>query len=112
MVPNIGLQFKWSGRRGRTIAPPAVMKNSSEHAKTLRNHGYRSRVSGMFNSLPGELRNIPTDMPMIKIKHRLDNFLKTLRDEPLVPGYRTDVQSNSVRHQRRTEDSPVRMIHR
>ena len=112
IVPNIGLQFKGSGRRGRTIAPPAVMKNSSEHAKTLRNHGYRSRVSGLFNSLPDELRNIPTDTPMIKIKHMLDNYLKTLRDEPLVPGYRTEVESNSVMHQRRTEDSPIRMIHR
>ena len=33
LVPNIGLQFKWSDRRGRRLVPPPVAKNSSAHSK-------------------------------------------------------------------------------
>ena len=102
IVPNIGLQFKWSPRRGRNLVPPPVRKNSSEHAKTLRNSSFRSRVSRLFNSLPGAIRDVPAATPMIRIKSMLDRYLKTIQDEPLLPGYRTDAVSNSVLNQRRT----------
>lgn len=111
-VPNIGLQFKWSNRRGRTLVPPPVTKNSSEHAKTLRNHAYRARVSRLFNSLPQYLRNLSPDTPLVKVKSTLDRYLATIRDEPTLPGYSTAAASNSMIHQRRTEDSPDRKIHR
>ena len=111
-VPNIGLQFKWCGRRGRTLVPPPVKKNSSEHAKTLRHNTYRARVSRVFNSLPAEIRNIPADTPLVRIKSMLDRYFATIRDEPLLPGYNTAAVSNSIQHQRRTEESPIRMIHR
>ena len=101
LVPNIGLQFKWSGRRGRTLIPPPVSKNSSEHAKTLRNSGYRARVSRLFNSIPAKIRDVPAVIPMDRIKYMLDRYLRTLRDEPLLPGYNTAAASNSVIHQRR-----------
>ena len=58
IVPNIGLQFKWSPRRGRNLVPPPVRKNSSEHAKTLRKSSFRSRVSRLFNSIPGAIRDV------------------------------------------------------
>ena len=109
LVPNIGLNFKWSDRRGRTLVPPPVAKNSSEHSKTLRNNSYRSRASRLFNSLPAQLRNVPVDTPMLRIKSMLDRYLKTVRDEPQLPGYTTTVTSNSVIHQTRIEDSPIRM---
>ena len=109
IVPNIGLQFKWSDRRGRTLVPPPVVKNSSEHSKTLRNHSYRARASRLFNSLPAEIRNVPADTPMIRIKSMLDRYLSTIRDEPQLPGYPITATSNSVIHQRRIEDSPFRM---
>ena len=109
-VPNIGLQFKVSGRRGRELVPPPVAKNSSAHAKTLRNHTYRARVSRLFNSLPQHLRDIPVGTSLVTIKSLLDRYLATIRDEPLLPGYCTAAASNSVLHQRRTEDSPDRMI--
>ena len=64
-VPNVCLQFKWSSRRGRSLVPPPVTKNSSDHAKTVRNSSYRSRVTRLFNSLPTVLRNI-TDTNMDK----------------------------------------------
>jgi len=111
-VPNIGLQFKWSNRRGRTIVPPPVKKNCSEHGKTVRNNAYRSRISRLFNSLPEEIRNTPAGTSLSRIKSQLDSYLATLRDEPQLPGYNTAAASNSVFHQRRTEDSPIRKIHR
>ena len=111
IVPNVGLQFKWSSRRGRSLVPPPVAKNSSDHAKTVRNSSYRSRVTRLFNSLPAVLRNITEDTNMDKIKSMLDRHLRTLRDEPQLPGYSIAAASNSVVHQRRAEDSPIRMIH-
>ena len=110
-VPNIGLNFKWSNRRGRTLVPPPVRKNSSEHAKTLRNHSYRSRVSQLFNSLPREIRNVSADLSLPRIKSLLDSYLANIRDEPLLPGYNTAAMSNSVLHQGWTEDGPFRKIH-
>ena len=108
-VPNIGLKFKWSDRRGRTLVPPPVAKNSSEHSKTLRNNSYRSRASRLFNALPAEIRNVPVDITMTRIKSMLDRYLNTIRDEPQLPGYTLTAASNSVVHQRRFEDSPFRM---
>lgn len=111
IVPNIGLQFKWSNRRGRTLVPPPVAKNSSEHSKTLRNSSYRSRASRLFNSLHRDIRSLPVDTPMARIKSMLDRHLQTIRDEPQLPGYNTVAASNSVIHQTRIEDSPFRMDH-
>ena len=109
IVPNIGLNFKWSDRRGRTLVPPPVARNSSEHSKTLRNHSYRSRASQLFNSLPPDIRNVPEEIPMLRIKSILDRYLKTIRDEPQLPGYPKTAASNSVVYQTRIEDSPFRM---
>ena len=76
LVPNVGLQFKWSDRRGRTLVPPPVHKCSSEHSKTVRNNSFRSRASRVFNSLPAQLRNVAVDTTMDKIKSMLDKYLK------------------------------------
>ena len=111
-MPNIGLQFKWSNRRGRTLVPPPVAKNSSEHSKTLRVNSYRSRASRLFNSLHIDMRSLPVDTPMTRIKSMLDRHLQTIRDEPQLPGYNTVSASNSVIHQTRIEDSPFRMGHK
>ena len=40
----------------------------------------------LFNSLPRELRNT-TGCPLVNFKQRLDKYLKTVPDEPLVVGY-------------------------
>ena len=109
LVPNIGLQFKWSDRRGRQLVPPPVAKNSSAHSKTLRNHSYRSRASRIFNSLPAEIRNAPVETNMLRIKTMLDKHLKHIRDEPQLPGYTTIGISNTVFEQKWIEDSPFRM---
>ena len=109
LVPNIGLQFKWSDRRGRQLVPPPVAKNSSAHSKTLRNHSYRSRASRIFNSLPAEIRNAPVETHMLRIKTMLDKHLKNIRDQPQLPGYTTIGTSNTVFEQKRIEDSPFRM---
>ena len=96
MVPNIGLQFKWSTRRGRTLIPPPVCKNSTTSAKSMRYNSFRSRVTKIFNSLPMKLRNTDIQCSMDNIKKMLDSYLKELSDEPLQSGYRSHLVSNSI----------------
>lgn len=101
LVPNVGINCKINPRRGRGLVPPAVHKNSTQSAATLRRNSFRSKAAFLFNSLPDRIRNIPLDTPMNSIKHAVDNYLKTVPDEPVLDGYArsSDSASNSLLHQ-------------
>ena len=83
-VPNVGINFKWSQRRGRTIVPPPVHKNSTSHAATLRRYSFRSRAAFLFNHLPSELRNIHEQTSMDLIKRKIDYYLSKVVDDPVI----------------------------
>ena len=85
-VPNVGINFKITGRRGRMIVPPAIRKNSSAHALTLRSNSFRNKVSRLFNHLPSDLRNVHTNVSLDVTKRMLDNYLSSTKDEPNLPG--------------------------
>ena len=101
MVPNVGLKPKYSQRRGLVLVPPAVHKNSTQAAATVRRHSFRSKAAFLFNCLPKEIRNIPLDTSIGVIKHKVDNLLQTVTDEPVLNGYSrsNDAESNSLIHQ-------------
>ena len=101
LVPNVGLNSKYSQRRGRVLVPPAVHKNSTQAAATMRRNSFRGKAAFLFNCLPAHLRNIPLDTPMSSIKRAVDSFLKTITDEPVLEGYErsNDAASNSLIHQ-------------
>ena len=101
MVPNVGINFKWNQRRGRTIVPPPTPKNTTSHATTLRRNLIRSRAAFMFNSLPAAIRNISQQTSMDTIKNKIDNYLKYVVDEPVIGGYirSNNAASNSIAHQ-------------
>lgn len=100
-VPNIGLKWKFSPRRGRVLIPPPVRKNSSASAATMRRNSFRGKAAFLFNCLPERLRNTPLDTPMPIIKRALDKFLNAVADEPVLDGYTrsNDAASNSLIHQ-------------
>ena len=101
IVPNVGINSKYSPRRGRVLVPPPVHKNSTQAANTMRRNSFRAKAAFLFNCLPARIRNIPLDTSMASIKRTVDNFLKTVTDEPVLEGYArsTDAASNSLVHQ-------------
>ena len=101
LVPNIGIKPKWSQRRGRMLVPPAVHKNSTQAAATMRRNSFRAKAAFLFNALPDHLRNISLNTSMDKIKRDLDKLLQTVTDEPMLAGYTrsNDSPSNSLVHQ-------------
>ena len=101
LVPNIGIKPKWSQRRGRMLVPPAVHKNSTQAAATMRRNSFRAKAAFLFNALPDHIRNISLNTSMDKIKRDLDKLLQTVTDEPMLAGYTrsNDSPSNSLVHQ-------------
>ena len=83
IVPNPGLSYKYSSRRGKILQHPSVTSSNS-HAATLSYHSFIRRAPRIFNSLPKDLRNSSGNM--ITIKKNLDKFLSFIPDEPKIPG--------------------------
>ena len=86
-VPNPGLSYKWTLRRGKVLTTPPVFTSSASRGATLLHHSFTRRAPRLFNSLPQALRNLPEDTHMDTIKSRLDRFLLDIKDEPRIPGY-------------------------
>ena len=86
-VPNPGLSYKWTLRRGKVLTTPPVMKSSGSRGATLLHNSFTRRAPRLFNSLPQTLRNLPDDTHMDIVKRKVDAFLKEIPDEPRIPGY-------------------------
>ena len=85
-VPNPGICFKWSPRRGKVLTYPSVRCQPSR-AATLLYHSFTRRAPRLFNALPQSLRNLPADSSADLIKSRVDKFLQTVPDEPRISGH-------------------------
>ena len=84
MVPNPGISYKHSARRGKILLNPSICLTNS-HATTLAHHSFFQRSPRIFNALPKELRNTTTTN-INSIKKSLDKFLSKIPDEPKIPG--------------------------
>ena len=73
---------------------PQVLPNAPSRIKTLRTESFVIKGPRIFNSLPQEIRSFTGGT----FKSRLDAYLKTVPDEPLIPGYTAArrVESNSL----------------
>ena len=58
------------------------------------------KTQRIFNSIPGAIRNL-TQVTADTFKHHLDEWLKTVPDQPRGGGYseRVAAESNSIQHQ-------------
>lgn len=99
-VPNPGISFKWSPRRGKVLTYPTVTSQSSK-AATLLHHSFTRRAPRLFNALPQCLRNLPADTSADTLKSKLDKFLQTIPDEPRISGHfpTNSASSNRVEDQ-------------
>ena len=104
LTPNFndskgGISAYWNARRGRMCDVPAVRGQAAAAFRQIRYSSFGIVGPRLFNMLPKELRNI-TDCPLDLFKRKLDEFLKTVPDEPLVSGYTSfrRADSNSLIH--------------
>ena len=92
-VPNPGLSYKWTLRRGKVLTTPPVFTSRGSRGATLLHNSFTRRAPRLFNALPKELRNLPEETNLDVVKRKLDKFLKDVKDEPRIPGY---YQTNSA----------------
>ena len=109
-VPNImsssrncpKITSKWHQRRGRECIIPPVKCSSPMAVRRLLYASLPIHGQQLFNVLPIELRNM-TGCSVDTFKRKLDKFLQTVPDQPLIPGYTAQrrAESNSLLHMTR-----------
>ena len=94
-------------RRDRRIMSPKIGDYASGKCLTrvekrqIYNHPSR-KVQRLFNCIPGWIRNLKKENCSVdKFKSHLDDWLKTVPDQPRGGGYseRVAAESNSIQHQ-------------
>ena len=117
-APNIstshGVTAQWHARRGRTCKVPHIKSSASHRIQSIRFSSFAIKGPRIFNSLPKDVRNF-SGGTVNEFKSRLDRHLKSVPDEPLIPGYTAyrSIDSNSLidwhshmsRHRRDNPDS-------
>ena len=81
IVPNCGIKYNTSERRGRQCEVPKCKGRQS--VQTLRENSFQVAGPRLFNSLPKYLREIKKSAK-VDFKEQLDLFLATLPDHPNV----------------------------
>ena len=101
-TPNIsegpsGRSAYWNDRRGRYCQVPGVLTSAPCRIQNIRRASLGIKGPRLFNSLPKCLRNL-TGVSIDTFKNNLDKFLKSIPDEPLIPGYTKyrSVDANSI----------------
>ena len=102
LVPNISegsaaLRSKWHPRRGRECSGPNVSSNASCRIQSVRRASFAVNGPCLFSSLPKNIRDT-TGCDTSAFKSRLDCFLASVPDQPLIPGYTAyrQCESNSL----------------
>ena len=102
LAPNLSnntIKPVYSDRRGRQCSIPHLPRsNCPQRVKTVRDQSFGIKGPQLFNVIPKVIRNL-SDVTIDQFKRQLDKFLRSVPDEPSVPGYvaRRAVPSNSLR---------------
>ena len=117
-VPNFDstpIMVTHSNRRGRSCVLPKISSSASQRIKSIRFASLPHKGPRLFNCLPKNIRGL-TNISVDSFKARLDKFLSTLPDQPLIPSMTSfrECESNSVidwiNHQRRQTQPPLRAL--
>ena len=91
-------QFDNNPRRGRYVRERGIVRTSPTSVKKAREASLSVRGAKIFNLLPQSLRSFNSDK-VDGFKRRLDNYLQTVPDQPLIQGRRRGAETNSLIHQ-------------
>ena len=93
LVPNPGITWHFSLRRGVLIDIPFISQKSSGFAQSLKFNSFFCKTARLFNCLPIDVRALTGSVD--SIKYNLDNFLRKVPDEPRLVGYTQSARSCS-----------------
>ena len=97
MIPNFGIIWDHTVRRGRMITISKVNSKIPKSALTLRDQSLSVHGGKLYNLLPREIRDFYG--PKDGFKVLLDSFLKDIPDQPLCTGlYPAPISSSTNRN--------------
>ena len=95
-----------SERLGLNCELPALKHDSPYFVQTLKENSFSVRGPQTYNSLPAYLKNFTGSLESFKKK--LDKFLATVPDKPVMPNYPQSISSNClVQHIRARESTAI-----
>ncbi len=102
LVPNLNknsIRCTTSLRHGQMCGIPTTSNNVPTRLQSLREGTISYHGARLFNVLPAQLRNMKGSS-LAKFKEKLDDYLKTVPDEPQCCGYTSyrRAASNSLLH--------------
>ena len=90
LAPNLSvntIKSVYNERRGRLCVIPNLPRSiCSSKLRTIREKSFGVSGPQLFNLLPKKVRNI-SDVSVDTFKHNVDMFLRSIPDQPSVPGY-------------------------
>ena len=105
---NFEIRTSESQRRGRLCKIPPVNTRATCRMKSIVDASFAVQGPRLFNCLPKHIRDHNGSFE--SFKSRLDKFLKSVPDKPIIPGYSQQVaQNNSLVCQikNRSDNNPI-----
>ena len=98
LVPNPGISFKESKRRGILAVVPVVPAGLPCFIRNFKYKNFNFIGPKLFNILPTELRqhSISENNVVLSFKNKLDIFLSSIPDQPTIYGLQRAAGSNSL----------------
>ncbi len=97
LVDGYTLSFT-NGQQGRLCEVGHINQSAPACVKNAREASLPVKGAKLFNLLPREIRDI-TATKVNTFKSKLDIFLRSIPDQPTIPGRQRPAQSNSLLHQ-------------
>ena len=94
LVQGYSSSFYTSPRRGRLVHIPPYRNQSPPTVKRARETSLKVNGAKLFNIIPQHLRDMSGSQD--QFKHALDDWLKSIPDQPTIPGRQRPASSNSL----------------
>ena len=98
LVPNFGIGTKYLSRSGKVCIVRQISRTATHKIGTICSASLRVRGCQLFNAMPPEIRNLENVKTSV-FKQRLDAFLTTIPDTPILPQYNVNMlrgKDNSI----------------
>ena len=97
LVKGYNASFSYNERRGNQMILAPLKNSAPASVKKAREASLQVKGAKLFNLIPKELRDGGINVD--RLKADLDDWLKTIPDEPTSPGRQRAAESNSLLHQ-------------
>lgn len=98
LVGGYNLSISDHGRRGKLCDVKEIPRSAPVQVRNAVEASLKVKGVKLFNILPKEIRNFSSEK-VDAFKHKLDNYLSTIPDEPTIEEQGRASESNSLLHQ-------------